>query len=76
MNNNVIILSYGISDNNVLIGVYETLNDCKQTLIKEHLNSILIFEDYKEGFLVTIISIKDRNSIELYARIWDVEKFN
>lgn len=76
--NTIVILSFGTNDNDIIVGIYDTLETAKQLLIKEQitgdkeLDPILIFEDYKEGWMVTIIH-KDKSTIELYARIWEVE---
>lgn len=76
----IVVLLYfiGILDNEIIVGVYDTLETAKQLLIKEQitgnkeLDPVLIFEDYKEGWMVTIIQ-KDKMVTELYARLWQVE---
>ena len=67
--NTIVILFHG---NNTIMGIYDNLDSAKQIVIKEQENSRLIFEDYKEGWMVTII-FEDKTVMELYARIWEVE---
>lgn len=80
MERKTVVLLYfiGILDNEIIAGVYDTLETTKQLLIKEQitgnkeLDPVLIFEDYKEGWMVTIIQ-KDKTVTELYARLWKIE---